>query len=712
MRVAAVALLFAGLTFDLDLDVPAGTALDWHRHWGRPVPTGGRGTVPAPVATPPVDPKGGTQAAPPSPVRDVPEPQECLYLNVYEHCRIVTHDIMKHVAVALPKSTGAVTLDEATGGGAQVDWNYPPEMPAELYWMAASAYLRGALHPEVQPWAETAALCVELGEPAWYATDVLNGLKLASKEQACEYIKTKLKALPKEAPRAPPTKDAKQAMLNRLAAVELAGAWPYSMDPTFARRTLALGVDAIPAIAACAKEAHPFLARNAAAVLAQIDDPKAVEAAMAVLKDTDDDVVRARLMLGMARRGEPAPAAELARAAESIDLPTRAIGLYGLGMLRDRSRAKTIEDLLAKADPKDLDLLWSAVPALGRMRAGRETLLDLEKRTNAKAKPSDAVRGRPGSTIPEDSLATWKILHQMCVIALGLAGDKRYADEIVARSKAKGIFDGWYPTVWFFLFEGLAATPAGATLLREKVLDARVGAPHLQMEALRTLAREKRVDDAWLRDRALDKGTPVPVRILSLQLLAASDPAGAKGACAKLVNEFATGKGDPDVVFAYLVTAAARIGGPMGALDAKDLVAATERAWEKRIFARREGVNSVDITAARITLVPPLVETLAIELGRLAAPAEALPVLRRILAPAKPVPGRAEAALAVGAIAGKEADALLVEALLNTDGWTRFCAYRALLKRGAPDHACDWIFGDVEHRRRPTEAYRKWLEGK
>ena len=116
------------------------------------------------------------------------------------------------------------------------------------------------------------------------------------------------------------------------------------------------------------------------------------------------------------------------------------------------------------------------------------------------------------------------------------------------------------------------------------------------------------------------------------------------------------------------------------------------------MWARREGENILDIVKAKITICPPLLEIACIELGRLGDP-KAIETLIKILK-SDASSGRAEAALALGAIAGREAIDALVAALEDPkDGWVRFCAYEALRKLSGQDHMCDWIFGTADFRR-------------
>lgn len=709
MKVLAAALLFLPLVaFDLDLDIPPGMAMEWGRDLGQPVPTGYGSAVPS------ID-KRTAKSGPGSTVVEEPKPIDMQHaggvdysgLDLYGYVRVISHDIMSHVGGQMPKSTGRVSQDEVSTGGPGWTWNYPPELPAECFWVAAAAYLRHILHPEVTPWPEIVAMALELGEPAYYALTVFKGMQLYVKEPFSSLIEERVKEVPKEFPVPPKGKDEKETLIFRVVAVELTSGYPYAIDPTYARRTLSMGKDAYPAVLACTRNAHPFLARNAVAVLAHFMTAEAAKELLVLAKETRDPVIRARAMLALARRGDKSVSVELMRDAENVDPTLRALGLHGLGVLSDSANAKTIADLVQKAGLKDPDLLWNAIPALGRMRSGKEVLLPLDREILKKTKGSDRVRTHSKVKTPEDGHAQLKVLRQMVMLALAMNGERVYIDELNKRAKAEGL-DTFYPVVHNLAIEALAMTDEGSSILRKQVIDLRSAIPPLLVNSLRLLARYKRIDAASLKAEALDEKNPASLRAVAIQLLAEIDPVMVRDVTAKLVADFAEEKGGAST---GVVTVAARIGGPIQALNAKDLPKALDRAWRQRIYARREGVNSLDLTKAVVTLTPPLVETLAYELGRLGDVSGVKP-LEKMFGAGKPPGGKPEAALGLGAIPGREADEALVGALEDTDGWTRWCAYRALMSRGAPDHFCDWIFGDGSQRGKATEAYRKWLKAK
>jgi HEAT repeat protein len=699
-RLVLAALLFVPAR-DLDVGVPPGTPLEWNREFRQPVPTGARGNVPS------FDKKPAP--APGSTVAETPKPNlDFVVSNLYDFFRVTTVDIMIHVSVNLPKSTGKVSQDDvATGGGMVMAWNYPPEMPSELVWMAAMACIREQIHPEVVSWPESAAHCLELGEPSLYGAKAYDQGKIGA------YLKKHLKPLPAQPPALPKTATPQQALAVRLAAVELTGGFPFALDPTFARRTLGLGEDAYFAVLECTKSPHPFLSRNAVVVLGHFARPETNDELLKLFRESKDPVVRVRALQAILRRGGAKPLVpDLAKLLSTADKdePMQALAMFALGHVGDPAGAAAVRDHLKR--DSDPDTLWTAIPALARIRdASKETkeiLARLEQITEGRFKGTDKVQIKPDLNTPssEEVGAKWKVLHQMAILALAMNGDARQADEVLRRG-----LDGFHPATHYLLVEALAGMgDKGIELLKKKVIEPLAGEDVVRLEAMRRLAAAKKLDGAYLKDLATGTKGP-PVRALALQLLADADEKLAKEACAKIVADYAKGTGDLPPGDAFVAGAAAQVGGRLQAFKAADLVPAVQRAWMAGAFSRREGKNEVDITKAEIKLYPALLESLVVELGRTGEAAGAA-TLVGVLTKSRAPQGRAEAALALGAVGGREAIDALCGALDDPDGWVRYCAYRSLKAQSGADHFCDWIFGDKGHRQKAAEAYRDWAKTK
>lgn len=695
---AAVLLALTLAPVDLDVGVPPGTPLEWNREFRKPVPTGHRGGVPS------TDEKGGTPGS--TTVEDRTRNLDFVVANLYDYFKVTTVDIMTHVSINLPKSTGKVTQDEvATGGGFVMVWNYPPEMPVELVWMAAMSCIREEVHPEVVSWPESAIYCLELGEPSLYGAKATQG-------RISQYVARLLRPMPPQPPTLPKARDLKSAMLQRLAAIELTGGFPHALDPTFARRTLALGLDAYFAVLECTKNPHSFLARNAVSVLSHFPRAEVADELKKLWKETKDPVIRVRALLGLARRGEKSIVPDLIKDLDAPDEPMRCLAAHALGLIGDPAAAKPIADRMRAAGIKDTDFLWSAIPALGRLGAGKEALLDIEALLSRKIGGDDKVKiqGDLNTPTAEESGARFKVLRQLAAVALGRCGEKKFRDEMVRRVDRDGA-DGWHRAAHYLLVEGLARDDEGIRLLKERFVEKAGADDIVRLEALRSLALAKRLDGGYLRERARSETAPASLRALAIQLLPDLDEAMAKEVCAQIVSKFAGGAGEIPPQDGFVLSVAAQTGGKVGALKTADLVKAVERAYAAKAYARREGENETDITKAKVSIFPALLETLVIELGRTGS-TDGREILTSVLTRSKTPQGRAEAALALGAIPGKDVDDVLLGALDDKDGWVRFCAARALAKRSEIDPTCDWIFGDAEHRRKPAEAFRTWAKSK
>jgi HEAT repeat protein len=699
----AFAGLLACLGTDLDVGVPPGTALDWNREFRQPIPTGHRGSVPS--ADDRIRAAGDTIVEDRyKNIKNV----DYMVTNLYDYFRVTTQDIGTHIKLTLPKGTGKVSQDDvATGGGFVMTWNYPPTTPVELVWMSAMACIREQVHPEVISWPESAVYCLELGEPALSAGKACEG-KVAS------YLTKHLAPLPPDPPTPPKAKDLREAVFLRLVSVELTGGFPHALDPTFARRTLGLGDEAFSAVRDCAHNSHLFLARNAVAVLANYPRPEATDELKKIWKETQDPVLKVRAVLGLARRGEKSIVPDLVKMIEDKEEPMQALGIYALGILGDPAGVGPVTEVIRKAGIKDTDLLWSAVPALGRMHQGKDVLLGLRDLLGKKIKHNDTIKIQGDAKTPsaEENGAKFKVLHQMCLVSLALAGESGSLDEVLKRTLQKGSLDALHPATHYLLIEVLSGSDGGSEFLKKQVVaPLRAVEDNIKLESIRALVRAKKVDGPYLEELAMDAtGVPV-IRAYALQALADLDESRTKAACAKILGDFASSNREIIAGQAFFVAVAAQVGGKIeGALEAKDLVKAVERAFAAHAFSRREGNNDPDITKAQVSVFPALLETLIIELGRTAS-ASAFGTLKTVITRSTVPQGRAEAVLALGAIPGKEASAFLVDALDDKDGWVRLCAYKALRKRSDQDHFCDWIFGDSEHRKKAASGYKAWLKG-
>jgi HEAT repeat protein len=231
----------------------------------------------------------------------------------------------------------------------------------------------------------------------------------------------------------------------------------------------------------------------------------------------------------------------------------------------------------------------------------------------------------------------------------------------------------------------------------------------IRIQALRALVRAGAADAAYLKEQT---GSAVPaLRVAALHHLADADEKACAEVCRAILRDFARGTGATSGGEAFAVAAAADLGGKLGAWSdgsmASDLARAATRARDSAAFARRQGENETDIARCKISVSPPLLEVLLIECGRGAGPAAA-ELLIGILKDQKTVPGRSEAALALGAIGGKAAVEALLQGLTDPDGWLRFCCYLSLRRLAGQDYFADWVFSPSDLKP-AIDKYRAWF---
>jgi len=709
LLLATVLILGPSRTPDMDVAVPPGTPLEWGRELSRPQPTGHRGRVPVPsvYAAPAADPsKPGSTVAervPKGPVKAPWRPQlDYTVVNAADIFSGTSHDCPFHLKWGSPPNTKPpVTQDDvATEGGFVMRWNYPPNFPAELIWVGIMAALRERVHPKAISWAEAAAYCLEVGEPAFLGAAMGEG-------KVTGYLAGLESKLPPKPPQVPKDPDPKVAGLVHLAAVELSGGFPHALDPAFARRTLALGEEMYDAVLECCRNPHPFLPRNAVLVLAGF--PRATPDLVKLWKESRDRTFRMRALRALAERREKSIVKDLAAELSLADLPVTAMGLFALGQIGDPAAEEAVFALLRKTAKKQMaadnvdwtrvEILWSAIPALGRMMAGKDLLVSMEAYLRKKCGSRDDTK--------VDDPDPEKLFRQMCLVAIAHHGEKAYVDEVVKRVKEKG-FDAFHPAVHYQLIDALVALPEGADAMKAKPPRDR----HVRSALVQALSVGQRLTPDELKEIALRETEHKAVRARAVQLLLDHDGPTTHEVCRLILEKFSKADGAIEASEALLAGAAAQVGGILDSPGAAVLLEALKRAAKNGCFARREGNNETNLKETRIVMFPALLETLAIELSRTGAPA-GFPVLKQVYARKAFPQGRAEAVVAIGAIAGKESDELLVEALSDKDGWVRYCAFRALVKRSGEDHFAAWIWMDnPAAARKAVGAYKEWLKKK
>ncbi len=700
-------------TFDLDVGIPPGSPLEWNTTVRQPVPTGGRAGVPT-GASDPEKPgfSGGTVSEPLNPR---PGPSYGV-TNLYNFFRVTTKDIMIHVSLQTPKGSGEVNpedTDVATGpGGARpfkIVWNWPPEMPVELIWMAVMAGIRSEIHPEVISRPESIVYCVELGIPAHYGAKSYPG---AIGLQVQKWTTP----VPRAAPKPKRKKDPFQAMLARLATLELSSGYAYALDPNFARRTLALGEESFEAVLDCVQNRNTLLSQNAVAVLSNFQNEKAAEELQKIFEKSPDPVSRFRAISGLLRRRDDRilpGLLSLANLTGKKNLPHRCYALHALGILGNPKAGPVLREILLRAGTREKDLLWSALPAIARAGDPSPKTLAVvravERALWAKCKGTDQVEtdSRRNERIERPG-TKFRVLRQMALLAAAALGDDRAKKEVFSRMDRKGA-GSFHKATWYLLADVLVGLGKEGVEYAKELVKSSPDAS-MKVHTLRALARKGKADVKFLRKQAGSKVQTVAA--MALHLLTKSDRKACAEECRKILAEYAKGSIRVTGDVAFLVATAVEVGGNVeawkgNAAAATDLVKATRRAWKTGAFARRKGKNEPNITKCRISVHPALLETLLIECGR-GGGEKATTLLLELLRDRKSPKGRAEAALALGAIGGEKAVAELLVALEDPDGWLRYCAYVSLKTLSGQDHFVDWIFGTKRARRDFVEKYKEW----
>jgi len=564
--------------------------------------------------------------------------------------------------------------------------------------MALLTCLRSDLNPESMSEGEAVAYCLELGIPS------RTGATMHAGKTGPEILRS-IPGLPRSVPQIPHGKTPYETMIRRLIAAEMVSGYAMAFDPSFARRTFGLGEEALDPLIEFSDSNHALLGQNATWVLARWDHPKATEALRRVYRKSADPVRRIRALGGLVRLRDSAIVPDLVTTSSLGDKGMRAAALHALGYIGGDAARKRLRTVV---EGGDADLLWSALPALARLpdssEEGRRFLRGVERRLRGLCGNDDQVKidnerqefgGRTIFVTREAPKSKWKILHQFAVLALAASQDESARKEVLARVKDK-TFSSFHRATWFVLVEtlvgmgpdGVARAKSISTELRSEI--------EVRVHALRMLDREGKCDAAYLEERLRDSD----LAGIALQLLEWSKPDVAVTIC----REAAAGKrhfyGDDALL------ALAQVGGRVGAWDAaraEDLLRLTQR--NETAVAQRRAEDQFNLMMVRIMVRPPVWESLLLECGRTGSKA-VVPYLASVLRDPKRSAGRAEAALALGAIGGPEAVSALLLALEGDDPWMRFCAYRSLKTLSGKDHFADWIFGSKADRARAAWNYK------
>jgi HEAT repeat protein len=605
-------------------------------------------------------------------------------------------------------------------------WVYPPEMPTELIWAGIVGMIRPLVYPHAVPLPEMSARIWELGEAGLYGAttkqqfDAPQGLELRGIQP------------PKRKPVRLRGRTTYDDILFGLVRVELTNGYPYGMDPRFAKRLLMLGDEAFDAIIQYLRyNKNLFLLRNAIAVMANMRHKDVAKYLLHYLKRSRDWVVRLRALSGLARMGDTKCIPTLLGYARQ-DPTARGRGrrhlfyaaiYYALGQIGDRRASPVLLNLLKRLsikDDREAEFLISVIPAVARIAdkgnkklilALKDTVRSLERRYR-ELKLAECSRQYGGQRGKEGWRFTPRpqILYYMAKIALAATGDPDAKDFLINRLRKKGL--NYFPqTTYYVLIDVLPGL--GAKDILKNIVMGQVGFNldlYVRVHALKRLGED--ADPQFLKRLVTTRTNPQALRAIALRILGDLRHEMARPFASRWLKRYINTPGAVPPGEAMLLTAAVRTLGKMGSAKPGTLIKVVKKAIKTGAYARRIGSNNLDITRASVSIHPPLLEFSLLELGRTGRP-EAINALIEVLRGTGP--GRAEAALILGAFDHDRVKEALLGALSDPDGWVRFCAYRSLCRITAtkftnPDYICHWVFGTSKKRREKViEAWRQKL---
>lgn len=704
---------------DLDLGVPTGTPLDWDKDLHQPIPTGLVG-------------KEGLQAPKPGAAKDqgtvlrpaVPPPVGYATVNLYSFFRVKTHDIMNHFKVNLPErkpvppapppppiigtgERGTSGKKPEVGGGAfesGIESKYIPPLPGELVWIGIATCLRSQLHPEVLSMPESLAYLLEIGEPSLVAPNSVQ-------TPLGDRLKGMLKDAPQAAPQCPNLKNPVDAMCARIAVLELTNGFPMGMDPTYAKRTLLLGDLAYEAVLACAHSDHLFLARNAAAVLANFPGSEKVSKELwALFESSQDPVIKVRCLAGIARKRDRNLLDKLMGLAKSGDDWLKAMAIYAVGHVAGPQDVKIATDLIAMGGSADRDLLWLILPAIARIGCKDPKVAQaasaLWQQLSAKGagvgdhKPSPPQTG-PGQGFlppnPEPAGYKNKIIGEFALLAAASSGDASATGELHNRAAA-GV-NSFSEAARILMAEILPRTGPKGLELAKQIAMANIpasntppadGGPDLNVAvaAVRAMGFVDPPDIEWLKTTATGSLHAL-VRAAALTALFRTSPTALKEVCHKIIQEASVATPEAAFLTGMAIQMLDRLEDNKGA----EVLKVAQAALGAQMWASRTATDEYDITKAKIDVRPPCLEVATLALGKTGFEEAAATLIEWL----KAGPVRGEAALALGSCNGSKlpqvVEALLAGLVDPKDGWVRFCCYMSLKHITKQDFYTDYVFG-------------------
>lgn len=167
-------------------------------------------------------------------------------------------------------------------------------------------------------------------------------------------------------------------------------------------------------------------------------------------------------------------------------------------------------------------------------------------------------------------------------------------------------------------------------------------------------------------------------------------------------------------IVAFALKLASENGKKQDASKLKMIIENEEKERDKKKDPKSDPNQNPLAAQSNPIIVPPapLLEYALLELGRLKDTAYEEYLIK--YAKNMDSDARAEACFAIAALGSKKCKEALVDLLDDSEGWIRFCAYKALaglanIKLDDKDYIADWLYGNDSSRKDPIKKWRDWL---
>ncbi len=718
----------------LDVAVSPGTPLEWLSEYPFHGPQPDRGSVPILTGPRRRDPKehghGRTMVVPRRTAEEsfvVPQVQDAM-----SFARIITVDVTNHLEWVNPLPGGADSRRWSQASKHGLKLTYPPPQTLDSHWFAMGVVLRHLLHPQRMSDRETKAMLVRLGPQALRP---LSQIGVAG--ATATLVKLALTSIPRIPARPPSLRASNEdpflAMAERLAIAELAASFGYGLEAPFAPRCRSLGEEGARAFCKLVTHSHSLVRENAVLLLSGFQSDHVRDTLLQVAARSPDPVCRQRAIYALGNFKSP----------EVIKTLTALLGkksatapaLQALGKIGGEDAAKAIYQKIRNSS--NLDILFTGIPALGRCGVRNEPYRVFLKRlrTYLKKNPPQFPRPHPVSPNrpdqPDAPDCKAQIVIQLITLALARLGDDDArtavldlaARAVQGRQRGRIAQDPISPVLGpctYYFLDSLAELGADGARSLEGIFRRAGGDRYVRMRAIWQYARCWGARAAALTKFLATVSDPV-LRAAVLQAVARLDrDEGRRQALAAIADFAALGpwpRGTRGMDLGVDVVVALQIAGGTGGADYRLLAACLQTAKHLKTLkpARKPQPRQPKRRGPpppvkhEIAVVPDLIPHILLELGR-TRDRRALPILTAHLGD-RAGDGRAEAALALGSIAGREGAQALVKTLIDADGWVRYCSFRGLqaMRTGHPFE--DWIFAAKSEMRKWHGDWTAWADG-